>query len=401
MSRRDEPAKATGPSRYYRPELDALRFVAFLLVFLTHTTPDGAYARQVHFPDSIVALVDGVNKACSFGLILFFALSSFLISELLTRERAQTGTVMVREFYIRRILRIWPLYFAGVLAGTLFSLFVGEYTSELPAMVWFAGFLGSWWIVLHGVELINPIYPLWSISVEEQFYLVIPWAARLANRRRMISLCVIIIVLANVRLWYIAATWRSDTLVWFDPLFHFQAFAGGMLLSLLLGGRVPNLAHRWRMSLLLIGAAFWLTATLICHVRFRGIPFPGSGHLIVGYQLVLLGTLTILLSALGLSPSVVPGWAIYLGRISFGLYVVHVFALDLLKRTAIAHRLTAGVHSRALEAILSGGINFVLAFLISVGVATASYRFFESRFLRMKKRFTVINSQPVAGDVTA
>src|ERR1700761_1323002 len=110
------PLPGGGPvaaGSFYRPGLDIVRFVAFLLVFVAHgllgsiqkTTQTGAIAR-----------------AGEFGVCVFFFLSSYLITELLLREKGVTGTVRVRAFYARRVLRIWPLYFAMIAAGWIVGL---------------------------------------------------------------------------------------------------------------------------------------------------------------------------------------------------------------------------------------------------------------------------------------
>src|ERR1700722_6435581 len=87
--------------RFYRPELDALRFFAFLGVLLHHgPKPQG--------------FLTVVSDAGSFGLLMFFLLSAYLITELLFREREQTGTISWKHFFVRRALRIWPLYYAAL-----------------------------------------------------------------------------------------------------------------------------------------------------------------------------------------------------------------------------------------------------------------------------------------------
>ena len=111
---------AQKPRRFYQPELDGLRFYAFLGVFAFHTLPSQpAFYRQLHFPAP--ALWGAAASSGAAGVDLFFALSAFLITSLLMRERQQTGGISLRLFYIRRILRIWPLYFAVVGLGIVLS----------------------------------------------------------------------------------------------------------------------------------------------------------------------------------------------------------------------------------------------------------------------------------------
>lgn len=103
----EAPVVAVSParqrSRFYRAELDILRFTAFLLVFITH---------YPHYPDQpVLAALLGLGRD---GLLLFFVLSAYLITGLLLRERETTGKIHVPAFFLRRVLRIWPLYFLAI-----------------------------------------------------------------------------------------------------------------------------------------------------------------------------------------------------------------------------------------------------------------------------------------------
>src|ERR1019366_4208803 len=95
-------AREQRPVRGYRPELDVVRFLAFLLVFIHHFFPrNGAPAK------SSLYLLNSFANACGMGLCLFFALSAYLITELLLKERETTQVISVKNFYTRRALRIW------------------------------------------------------------------------------------------------------------------------------------------------------------------------------------------------------------------------------------------------------------------------------------------------------
>src|SRR3954467_3123568 len=98
--------------RFYRPELDLLRLLAFALVFLTHGPRLGH--SSVSWRQALFAAYNNGAHSGIYGLCLFFFLSSYLITELLLREQETTGTVHLASFYRRRILRIWPLYYLAV-----------------------------------------------------------------------------------------------------------------------------------------------------------------------------------------------------------------------------------------------------------------------------------------------
>ena len=95
---------------FYRPGLDILRVLAFVLVFLAH-----GLVRHLDKPTQLGA----IGRAGEFGVCIFFFLSSYLITELLLREKRDTGTILIPAFYVRRILRIWPLYFAMIAASVV------------------------------------------------------------------------------------------------------------------------------------------------------------------------------------------------------------------------------------------------------------------------------------------
>ncbi|HEY0745209.1 MAG TPA: acyltransferase family protein, partial [Steroidobacteraceae bacterium] len=102
--------------RYYRPELDVLRFFAFFMVFLSHVVPgDDVFYRQLHIPPRAADLIVNAASGGAFGVDLFFTLSAFLITTLLLREKELHGTINISSFYVRRALRVWPLYFAFLL----------------------------------------------------------------------------------------------------------------------------------------------------------------------------------------------------------------------------------------------------------------------------------------------
>ena len=318
-------------------------------------------------------------------------LSAFLICELLLREREAAGTVGVRQFYIRRILRIWPLYYLGLALGAVAAFLPGGEPASALKMGWFAIFMGAWCLMTRSA-FNNPAGVLWSISIEEQFYLFAPWIVKYLSRKSLYAFCLANILVANVWLFYLGKLHTSYKPIWFNSFVQFECFACGILLCLILRSKLPKIAVWKRMLLVGCGLFGWFSACYWLHNDFA-YPGenPGSWPLIGGYALGALGAVLILFSFLGLNPRLVPGWAVYLGRISFGLYVYHLFALDITNHLLIEHLASISGPIFILKAVVTLGLNILMAAI--------SYHFFELPFLRMKSRHTFIESEPIGANV--
>ena len=137
---------------FYHPELDILRFFAFFAVFFHHALPRQASIYiDAGLPANVTQWLLAAKEAGAFGVDLFFALSAFLITELLRREYVNRGTFGLRAFYVRRALRIWPLYFT-FLAATIFVIpmilpgdqFGFNYVHLFCAFLWQLGVCNQW-----------------------------------------------------------------------------------------------------------------------------------------------------------------------------------------------------------------------------------------------------------------
>ncbi len=362
-------------SRYYRPELDVVRLLAFLTVFLHHILPHTPGPRAVALLKGAAPFCYSLGDACRFGLSLFFTLSAFLICELLLREFEATGTIGIKQFYIRRILRIWPLYYLGLALGVVVALLPGGNPGQIIHIGWFAIFMGAWYSAICG-WLPNPMNVLWSISVEEQFYLFTPWIVKYLSRNLLYGVSLGVILVANIRLYYLGAEPASDNRIWADSFVQFECFAAGILLCLILRGRLPRIAIWQRVMLIAGSGSCWFIASYGLHIRFHNaVENPGSWPLIGGYAMAALGSVLVLIAFLGVNPKLLPRGAIYLGRISYGLYVYHQFAIYIASRLLTRH-----------VAISALGMTIVTAML--------SYRYVETPFLNLKKRYSVVESQP-------
>jgi len=354
---------------------------------LFHIFPDGRDPRIDHLLKGLAPVFYATVPTGRYGLSLFFTLSSYLICELLLREREATGTIGVKQFYIRRILRIWPLYYLGLALGVAVALLPGGDHGDIAEIAWFACFMGSRYTALHGWTS-NPIFPLWSISVEEQFYLFAPWIMKFFNRKSLCGLCATLIVVANARLYFLGTVAANDSYIWSDSLVHFECFAVGILLCLAVRSRVCRIAIWQRLLLIAAGWSCWLYACDCLHSNFEyASANPGSWSLMGGYALGALGASLMLLASLGTSPKLLPRRFIYLGRISYGLYVYHEFAIYITTRFILRQA------SRIEAPILLLKISIELG--LTILMAALSYRFFETPFLKMKNRHEVIKSEPI------
>jgi len=341
---------------FYRPQLDVVRFFAFLAVFIHHAIPrTGSGSASETFAD-----------AMGFGLCLFFVLSAYLITLLLTREHDATGSINMGAFYVRRILRIWPLYLLGLSIGVARAFHHGVLHEQ---RAWFiAALLFAGNVVFPGTILMSH---LWSISIEEQFYLFFPTSCRFFGRGGMLAIACVLIVLANLTLIHLAQIHADpDVSIWFNSFVQFEMFATGILLAL-----ADQVLPRWSMpvSLLLVLAAIggWLLSAGHFHLKTMGSKAHSAVSLCAGYALVAVAC-GLLIIAFQQLPA--PRPFIYSGRISYGLYVFHLPVLA------------------AVTSHVRGAAGTALTLLLTYGVAAISYRYFETPFLRLKRRFERIKT---------
>jgi peptidoglycan/LPS O-acetylase OafA/YrhL len=364
-------------SRGYRPELDVVRFLAFLLVFLFHALPYPAIGQ--HGWRVRLALV----QECSSGLCLFFTLSAYLITSLLLVERQTTATVSVKKFYIRRLLRIWPLYFFGIAIGLLIAVLTHR-RNDVIGLVWYLLFAGNFYCMAFG-WLANPMSPLWSISIEEQFYLLWPWAMRWFSRRTLTMCALFFIGAANITLFILSHIHATNPAVWTNTFVQFEMFAVGILLALR-KRRVEQNQFGMGYILVITGPILWYLAHFQLNARqpAGGMTSIGVVALIIAYGLIALGCAAILQGFCLIGPSRLPQWAVYLGKISYGLYVFHTLAIEFAM---------ACIHPG--HRLIYLAASALSAFLLTVAAAVVSYQFLESPFLRLKWRFEIVHSKPL------
>jgi peptidoglycan/LPS O-acetylase OafA/YrhL len=361
--------------RFYRPELDALRFFAFFGVYASHALVYSPVVwHELHLPETM----NYVMKAGAYGVDLFFLLSAYLITELLLREKETSGSVNVRNFYIRRILRIWPLYFLFIFVCLIPALNPGrEFTWKYLAT--FLLLCGNWAVAIYGWggRIVNS---LWSVSVEEQFYLCwAPVVARL-SRRKIIVAAIIMLEIANLARIGIPFffPYLKPMFFWTCTITHLDPIAVGILIAVLLNGRIPSLPAWQRAIMFLAGTALIVGIEILSTLPNHSILLRNGL-----YTVAALACALIFFSVFGIKTSL-PRWLIYLGKISYGLYVVHLLGVFL-----------ADESLRMPDGLKRGFLRPIVSMVFIVGLASLSYRYLESPFLRLKDRFTRVASRPV------
>jgi peptidoglycan/LPS O-acetylase OafA/YrhL len=361
---RDRPS-----ARFYLPELDGLRFIAFLLVFIHNANPilQGTF-------------LETFSEYSWFGVDLFFCLSGFLITKLLVTEYEQTGKINIRNFYIRRALRIVPLYFFYVVIG---AIIIAPVEGRNVNLGWHIATLGTFTFNFAYLALLpSPILifiHLWSISYEMQFYAVAPWFIRRMNKASSSTKIKWLLALFTlgllIRGLFIALEFHPAA-VYFLPVAHFDSLIGGIVLGL----RVLDYDTKKIKPLFLwiAGIASGLFVFILPNNDAT------TWGLMLTYLLIGVSATLVVYLVSTQEYSLVHLWLgnpvlVYLGKISYGLYIYHFGAFTLAVIIADTNQLT---YPQNLIPVLN------IAFVITLMGSIFSYHIIERPTLALKNRFS-------------
>ena len=302
------------------------------------------------------------------GVPLFFVLSSYLITTLLLREHEREGSIRLRDFYIRRALRIWPLYFAFIGGVLIFAPRGSGAAMRLTALPLYALFLANWSYLLPAAYSAAGVAGvLWSVSVEEQFYALWPLALKRYGVSSVARVAFVMIGVASVVRAGMEAAGASAGPLWLNTFAWLDAIGAGALLAVLFYRHLPRFRRLTRLTLLVAGAGVWV---LMACLYALGLPFTIAMFLNIGAAALML------CAVLG-GDLLTSRPLVFLGRISFGLYVYHAAALyfaEWLFHDAV--------------------VRVAAALALTTAVSIASYYTLELYFLNLKKRFTHVQSRP-------
>ncbi len=383
------------PSKFYFPQLDGLRFIAFFLVFIHHFPPGAVYFTE----GTILYFI--TLKAATYGWIgvdIFLCLSSFLLTSLLIMEHQNTGSVSIKQFFIRRALRIWPLYYLLIILGFVIfpclkfisPSFHSAHHGLLVKQHFFpfAIFMGNFSYAYFTDSLTASIGPLWTVSLEEQFYLFWPILLFiLLPRDKKWFFCTLgsIVIFSMIVRLYILKNNIPYPTVWVFTLARLDPFALGAILSHI--HLNPKFKAR---PLIALGLAIILFKLAICCST-------GIGAKNTFWQLLAVDVASCLLiysalhsSRLGKILSIKP--LRWLGKISFGLYMFHAIVIAAMTSYVIPY---LGHKQLSEYSFFVWVLVFLAGLLVTILCATISYYGFEKHFLKLKHRYTLVASRPI------
>lgn len=377
--------------KQYLPNLNPLRFLAASLVIFYHVEH---------------ALTDNHYKSIEYNFFpfnfgdtavtLFFVLSGFLITYLLLKEKREQKSINIKRFYLKRIFRIWPLYYLIVMVSFAFFnhhpfFFDNSITNRIsfnhPVLYSIFLLLIAPNILLLKVRSLGYASPTWSIGIEEQFYLIWPWLMRKKNYLFYILTIILIMFLLNAGFLQLISKWLVSI-----HIIHKNSAIDKLLLY---GNKFFTFWASFRIDAMAIGAvgAYLVTyknplvVNTLFSKKFQIVMYGITIILFVfkditGYQFYSLLFMLIIINLACNKQSLISlnnKFLDYLGTISYGIYMYHsFFVMPAIKFVVL---------------LLPGEINMATELLIdfivicgTVIISALSYHYLESYFLRLKER---------------
>ena len=379
---------APAKSKLFFPNLDGLRFFCFLIVFLYHCNltilnrmNDGTAKEALNF----------IFQNGNSGVNIFFVLSGFLITMLLIREKEVQGSVHLKNFYLRRMLRIWPLFYLCVFLGFFVFPFYKYHAVMVPQenanFFYYLFFAGNFDLIRIWPQLPDALtlVVLWSVAVEEQFYLMWPIFIKYTNKKMYPLLFAAIIVFTLIFRWFHTAHTEADYAIRY---FHTFSVIGDMAL----GGMVawycsydsPLLRFLKKIKRWQIVAIY---ALAIAVVLYRKVLFVEALPLTFE-RLVLAVLFAFIIAEQNYAVNSFFKFSKFkniskLGIYTYGLYCLQFIGIILVQQ--LGEKM--GFDFKTLPQAL---IACIIALIFTIAISMGSYHLYEKHFLKLKDRFAFI-----------
>lgn len=359
-------------NKQYNPHLDGLRGIAILLVVCFH------YLTNLYIGDYGWSGVD-----------LFFVISGYLLTGRLypyLRDKK-----LLWKFYLNRFLRIVPLYylFLAVFFTMWFCFTSVETQNTLPVYKthwWgFWGFMTNWIMIYKVPDIVMPLSHLWSLSVEEQFYICFPLLVILVKNRKILLLigtCALICIPLLRCIYYFLYRPEQPLVIYWNTFFRADSFSAGFVLYLLTTAGRSELLKKFFKPAVLISAAGLITGIILYGARLN-VFFVTIGF---SFNVILYAYFVFLAESPGnnlLKKITAFSFLRKTGKISYGLYIFHWPVFFFFVMFFDKMLLKAGVHLPWIAAqLISAAISLSISYVISL----LSFRYYESYFLKLKKK---------------
>jgi peptidoglycan/LPS O-acetylase OafA/YrhL len=380
-------------NRVYFKNLNALRFFAATAVIFHHVEQYKYWAKLPNIWGNTAIDAFG-HKAVSF----FFVLSGFLITYLLLVEEKKTGEINIRNFYLRRVLRIWPLYYLIV----ILSLFIIPFVFDLTQLG-VAGRPDNFGLIAlllllvlpNVVRTFSPVLvggnQLWSIGVEEQFYLVWPVLVRWFSKHMLLFLVGFIVLKISIgQILELFITPES-------PAYFQKSLRLWILLQveqMAIGAIGAWLLFTSKKSALKLIYNPYIFAIAIA--SFAGLFVMSVHHWwMTCFEAIIF---IVIIMNLSTNPSIKLSLEnkvfSVLGNISYGIYMYHTVCITVCIFTLRYFEIETSNYT------LFNVLLYTMSIIMTIAVAYLSYEFFEKKFLTLKERFMIVKSGKKAEDTS-
>jgi len=357
--------------------LNGLRAIAAIAVVISHTA-----LSLKEF--GLIATIFGSDKngnpkgllLASYGVSIFFALSGFLITYLLLKEKEKTKNINIKKFYIRRILRIWPLYYLYIiLIFIIYNIFHISYDSSIIPFYLF--------LTANIPIIINNMLPfaghLWSIGVEEQFYLFWPWIAK-TNNKKLFKYSIFLVIglfTLKVAFWFINFKYHISL-----PLISLSVTRIHIMIIGAIGAILFYNNSTYIKYLTSIWAQLfsWIILFLVALNKFHISSLIDNEIIGIITVIIIFSQITRKNYLVNLENRLMN----FIGKISYGIYVYHPVIIFL------THKTLGKFQTSSLQNYL---IVFLVVISLTISIAYLSYTYFENNFIQFKSRFSVIKSE--------
>lgn len=367
--------------KIYFENLDAIRFLCFLSVFLFHSFH--TESELVKNSDIYHFIQTSLLSNGNLGVNFFFVLSGFLITYLLIEEKKLNGNINIRKFWIRRVLRIWPLFYCCVFFGfyifPLLKTSLGQEPNETANILYYLTFLNNFDFINNGLPDSSSLGVLWSIAIEEQFYVIWPIVLYIFPIKRYWIVFVGILA--------ISISSRAINSNYLFHEYHTLSCIGDMIIGALGAWLIlendlfkNKLIQLNKSSIALIYAGFF-----VCYFFREELFFHSTLIRTLERPLIAIVILFIILEQSFSINSFFKFSKLRLitrlGRISYGLYSLHfigiLITINLFKFYDFTNEL--------IQVLL---FETTTALIITIIISYFSYRFLEKPFLRIKDKFS-------------